>query len=705
MEKKTTQEMLNISKNKQIKIQDFCDMSVFEQVIENWCISTGLGAAAVDNAGNYIGSYYNFTDFCQKLTRQSPEGLRRCQECDRKGRGTYICHAGLVDSSMAITLEDGTVLGSILGGQVLPEKPDEAKYRATARELGIDEDVYIEALHKVNVRTPRQIKAAAKLLGDVVNMFVRTSWNSRQDAKTLLERASIISSLSNIFFCTYYVDLAEDKYWEIEAIDPIHATVGKIGKASEAFVTTSNAFVHAEYQKEYLSFTDINTIAKRIGDKHSIVFEFVDVDSRWDRATFIAVDRDKNQALRHVLFAIQDVQEEKEKELEIHQTLQKAADDANRANQVKSDFLARMSHDMRTPLTTIIGLCDIANDHYDDEEILKYFHTIKESSEYLLSILTDILDMQKMTSGKVTLQPMVCHNAATAYAIERIIRPLAEAKHITLKTDFRCQVDHCYFNIDTRRVQQVMMNLLNNAVKYTQVGGTIEWSCRIIKDDKNETIMEHVISDNGPGMSPEFMKVMYEPFTQANSSPSTNGHGLGLAIVKKLADLMGATIKCDSQLGKGTTFTLTVPHAKAAASEIEAYERKRQIADDQTGFKGCKILVCEDNSINAEIIKKILQNRQITVDIAKDGGEGVAMVEANKYDAVLMDIRMPVLDGYAATRKIRETNKTIPILALSANNFPEDVEKSLAAGMNAHLAKPIDIKKLFGTLREVLTKK
>ena len=704
MEKKTTQEMLNISKNKQIKIQDFCDMSVFEQVIENWCISTGLGAAAVDNAGNYIGSYYNFTDFCQKLTRQSPEGLRRCQECDRKGRGTYICHAGLVDSSMAITLEDGTVLGSILGGQVLPEKPDEAKYRATARELGIDEDVYIEALHKVNVRTPRQIKAAAKLLGDVVNMFVRTSWNSSQDAKTLLERASIISSFSNIFFCTYYVDLAEDKYWEIEAIDTIHATVGKIGKASEAFVTTSNAFVHAEYQKEYLSFTDINTIAKRIGDKHSIVFEFVDVDSRWDRATFIAVDRDKNQALRHVLFAVQDVQEEKEKELEIHQTLQKAADDANRANQVKSDFLARMSHDMRTPLTTIIGLCDIANDHYD-EEILKYFHTIKESSEYLLSILTDILDMQKMTSGKVTLQPMVCHNAATAYAIERIIRPLAEAKHITLKTDFRCQVDHCYFNIDTRRVQQVMMNLLNNAVKYTQVGGTIEWSCRIIKDDKNETIMEHVISDNGPGMSPEFMKVMYEPFTQANSSPSTNGHGLGLAIVKKLADLMGATIKCDSQLGKGTTFTLTVPHAKAAASEIEAYERKRQIADDQTGFKGCKMLVCEDNNINAEIIKKILQNRQITVDIAKDGGEGVAMVKANKYDAVLMDIRMPVLDGYAATRKIRETNKDIPILALSANNFQEDIEKSLAAGMNAHLAKPIDIKKLFGTLREVLTKK
>jgi len=705
MEKKSTQNTLNISNVKQIKIQDFCDMQLFEQIIENWCISTGLGAAVVDNDGNYIGRYYNFTDFCQSLTRQNPEGLRRCRESDKKGYGTYVCHAGLVDSSMDIVLEDGTVLGRVLGGQVLPEKPDEAKFRATARELGIDENTYIAALHKVNIRTPKEIRAAAQLLGDVVNMFVRTSWNSRQDAKTLLERARIISSLSKIFFCNYYVDLQEDKYWEIDAIDDVSAKIDKTGKAAEAFLASCAAFVHARDQKEYLSFTDVKTVAARLSNRHSITFEFIGQNLRWNRATFIAVDRDKDKVPWHVLFAGQDIQEEKEQELEIHKTLKKAADDANKANQVKSDFLARMSHDMRTPLTTIIGLCDIANDHYTDNEILKYFHTIKDSSEFLLSILTDILDMQKMASGKVVLQPMVCHNAVTAMAVERIIRPLAEAKNITLKTDFLCQTNHCYFNIDTRRVQQVMMNLLNNAVKYTQPGGTIEWKCRILEDDKATTIIEHTIADNGPGMSPEFMNIMYEPFTQVNSSPTSNGHGLGLAIVKKLVDLMGATIKCESQLGKGTTFTLTVPHAKAAEAEIEAYKRKKQIAEAQTGFQGCRVLVCEDNHINAEIIKKILQNRQMLVDIAKNGGEGVQLAQTKKYDAILMDIRMPILDGYAATGKIREFDKNIPIIALSANNFPEDIEKSLAAGMNAHLAKPIDIKKLFGTLHEVLAHK
>jgi len=705
MTREETKKKLQDTLLKDVYIQDFCDMDLFEQMIENWSISTGLAAVAIDSEGDYVSKYHNFTDFCQNLTRKTPEGLRRCTECDKTGKGTYLCHAGLVDFASAITLEDGTVLGNMLGGQVLPQQPDEEKYRTTAKELGIDPEAYIDALRKVNVRTPKEIEAAAKLLSDVVNMFVRTSWSARQDAKTLSERANIIFSLSKIFLCNYFLDVKNDVYREIEAIPGIQQIVAKEGKASAALAETSKYFVEEEFQAGYRKFTDGTTIKQRIGNKHSITFEFLGKHLGWCRATFIVVKRDSKGEISHLLFAIQGIEEEKQQELITQKKLKKAADEANRANRVKSDFLARMSHDMRTPLTTIMGLCDMGQERFKDEEALRYFKIIRNSSGYLLSILTDILDMQKMTSGKVTLQPMVCHNAATAYAIERIIRPLAEAKHITLKTDFRCQVDHCYFNIDTRRVQQVMMNLLNNAVKYTQVGGTIEWSCRIIKDDKNETIMEHVISDNGPGMSPEFMKVMYEPFTQANSSPSTNGHGLGLAIVKKLADLMGATIKCDSQLGKGTTFTLTVPHAKAAASEIEAYERKRQIADDQTGFKGCKMLVCEDNNINAEIIKKILQNRQITVDIAKDGGEGVAMVEANKYDAVLMDIRMPVLDGYAATRKIRETNKTIPILALSANNFPEDVEKSLAAGMNAHLAKPIDIKKLFGTLREVLTKK
>lgn len=168
-----------------MKIQDFCDMKKFEQIMNNWAKSTGLATVAVGADGEYISECYNFTDFCIKLTRGSREGCRRCEKCDREGQGVYPCHAGLVDFGIPITLEDGTVLGSVIGGQVLPENPDEEKFRRTARELEIDEDAYIEALHKVNIRSSEQIQAAAELLGDVINMFVRTSYVTGRNAKLL----------------------------------------------------------------------------------------------------------------------------------------------------------------------------------------------------------------------------------------------------------------------------------------------------------------------------------------------------------------------------------------------------------------------------------------------------------------------------------------------------------------------------------------
>lgn len=164
-----------------MKIQDFCDMEKFESIMDNWAKCTGLATVAVGADGEYISECYNFTDFCIKLTRGSEEGCRRCEKCDREGKGVYDCHAGLVDFGMPITLKDGTFLGSVIGGQVLPENPDDEKFRATARELGIDEDEYIEALHKVNVRTKEQIESAAILLGDVINMFVRASYQEKEN--------------------------------------------------------------------------------------------------------------------------------------------------------------------------------------------------------------------------------------------------------------------------------------------------------------------------------------------------------------------------------------------------------------------------------------------------------------------------------------------------------------------------------------------
>jgi ligand-binding sensor protein len=360
-----------------LSIPDFCDTKLFEQLLHNWATATGLATVAIGSDGKYVSGYYNFTDFCENLTRKSPEGLRRCIECDKKGRGVYLCHAGLVDFATAITLEDGTVLGNILGGQVLPQRPDESKFRATARELQVDEDAYLEALRRVNVRTPAQIKAAAKLLAAVVNMFVRTSYAARQSAKKLSVRGDIITSLSKIYFCDYYLDLETGSFLELDATPNLHAFVGHGGSVGKMLVASGRKFVDENYLQEFLHFTDLTTLAARIGNKHSIVCEFITKPLGWCRGTFIVAGRDATGKVCQVIYAVQDIHEEKARELKNLQLLQQAAAAAEHANRVKSDFLARMSHDMRTPLTTIIGLSDLGTAKYQDPELRTYFATIK----------------------------------------------------------------------------------------------------------------------------------------------------------------------------------------------------------------------------------------------------------------------------------------------------------------------------------------
>jgi len=685
-----------------LNIPDFCDMDRFEQVMKDWAKSTGLATVAVGSNGKYVSGCYNFTDFCQKLTRKSPEGLRRCIECDNRGFGTYLCHAGLVDFAAPITLEDGTLLGNIIGGQVLPERPDEEKFRATARELGIDEDTYIEALRKVNIRSREEIKASADLLANVVNMFVRTSYAARQNAASLNERAGIISSLSRIYFCDYYIDLEADRFLELDATEALGELSAKRSSAADLLADIRAFMVEPESAEDFRAFTDLSTLSERIGKRYSVSFEFLNGNEGWCRAVFITVRREMTGLASHVIFALQNIQEEKEKELETRKALQEAADEANRANQAKSDFLARMSHDMRTPLTAVIGVCDIAFARYSDPELTRYFETIKNSSEYLQSILTDILDMQKLISGNVTLSAEICREEETERIVEAIIKPMADMKFIDFQEKTSQNAAGLFLKGDMKRTRQIIINLLNNAVKYSGEGSVIHWTTDAEEISDNRILITRTISDNGPGMPEEFQKIMYEPFTREKVSPDSQGSGLGLAIVKKLVDLMGGTIQCDSAPGRGTTFTVKLPYAKASEEEIGAYPGNKESASSFALCSGRHLLLCEDNAINAEIIRQLLEAKQITADHAVNGAEAIEMARNKRYDAILMDIRMPVMDGYEAASRIREFDSEIPIIALSANNFPEDIEKSIRSGMNAHIAKPIDTKKFFAELGRLL---
>ena len=243
---------------------------------------------------------------------------------------------------------------------------------------------------------------------------------------------------------------------------------------------------------------------------------------------------------------------------------------------------------------------------------------------------------------------------------------------------------------------------MNNAVKYTQPGGTITWSTVISGEEGDNLSITHVISDNGPGISKKFQTRMYTPFTQESSSPSS-GSGLGLAIVKKLVDLLGGSIACNSAPGQGTTFTVVLPHKKANRIDITEYYAQKNRPTDTNGLKGKKVLICEDNTINSQILKELLEGEGMSCDMAVNGREAVTMARSTRYHIILMDIRMPLMDGYEATRAIRDFDMDTPIVALSANALSDEKQTAFESGMDDFLEKPIVLPRLFSTLGQFLS--
>ena len=431
-------------------------------MMKDWAQSTGLATMAVGSDGEYISGCYNFTDLCLKFIRNSPEGMRRCVECDRKGSGIYFCHAGLVDFAVPITLEDGTMLGTVLGGQVLPERPDEERFRAGARDLGLDEDAYIDALRRVNIRTSEEIKASADLLSNVINMFVRTSYAARENAASLSERAEIISSLGSIYFSDYYIDLDKDQMLELDATDELRAFVDCRLGASRLLDSLCRYLAVPDHFAEFLEFTDLSTLRSRLGSRQSIAHDFICRDSGWCRAVFITANRGEGGRVSHVIFALQHIQEEKEKELRVQQALRDSADRANRANKAKSDFLSRMSHDIRTPINGIIGMAYLAGREDNPPKTKDCLAKIDSSSKFLLGLINDILDMTKAESDKIELHPEPYPPQEFHEYLDAVFMPLFRDKRQKFLLDSH-PVKGRVPVMDKLHINQVVFNLLSNA--------------------------------------------------------------------------------------------------------------------------------------------------------------------------------------------------------------------------------------------------
>ena len=394
---------------------------------------------------------------------------------------------------------------------------------------------------------------------------------------------------------------------------------------------------------------------------------------------------------------------------ELNEKLQIAAENAESANRAKSTFLFNMSHDIRTPMNAIIGYADLASRHLDDPAKLeKYMENIQVCGQNLLMLLNNVLDLARIENDKTEMEYSVSDVEKDFRNCIAMFQNQADSKGQTLTVT--TQLPYPYIYADIPHLTEVCTNLVSNAVKYTGAGGTIR--CGITqKPGEKEGWCDTVVTvaDNGIGMSQEFQKHIFEPFERERTSTvsKVEGSGIGMGIVKKLVELMGGTVEAESKIGVGSTFTVTIPCRIASEDEIQA---KREInPSDQKCLCGTRILLTEDNDLNAEIATELLQEEGCTVDRAKDGVECVDMLEkaANgTYQLILMDVQMPVMNGYDATKKIRRMDDpqkaNIPIVAMTANAFSEDKQVALDAGMNDHIAKPINMSVLVPTLRKYL---
>lgn len=394
---------------------------------------------------------------------------------------------------------------------------------------------------------------------------------------------------------------------------------------------------------------------------------------------------------------------------ELNAKLQVAVEKAESANHAKSTFLFNMSHDIRTPMNAIIGYADLASRHLDDPAKLKnYMENIQVCGQNLLMLLNNVLDLARIENDKTEMEYSVSDIEKDFRNCVAMFRNQADSKGQTLTVTTQLQYPYIYADIP--HLTEICTNLVSNAVKYTGAGGTIR--CNVTqKPGEKEGWCDTVVTvaDNGIGMSQEFQKHIFEPFERERTSTvsKVEGSGIGMGIVKKLVGLMGGTVEVESRIGVGSTFTVTIPCR--IASEDETQAKRETNPSDQKCLCGTRILLTEDNDLNAEIATELLQEEGCTVDRAKDGVECVDMLEkaANgTYQLILMDIQMPVMNGYDAARKIRGLDDpqkaNIPIIAMTANAFTEDRQVALDAGMNDHIAKPINMDVLVPTLRKYL---
>lgn len=638
-------------------------------------------------------------------TFETIKGVPRCptgtpgvfSEWVRKAYDEYIIHASAPD--FLSFFDRKQLLDALHAKQTLNYRleviPDEDGHRYL--------EVQIAPLQSIE-DGQHNIAIGIRSIDDLVLREKCLAAEKESARKHLQFRKDLISTIGKIYRAIYFLDLDKGTYMEITGEAEYQKIIGNEGLLNKATPIFRRSFIAPESQASMKDFLDPSTLSDRLRERDTLYQPYLSADGLWHLGCFIVKRRHEDGSVATLLYTIQNIDEVKRTEIAYQEKLKKSAREAQIANQAKTDFLRRMSHDIRTPINGILGMIEIADNHPTDIEKLKDCrHKIRQAAGTLLSMVSDILDMNKLESGTLEPESVPFDIFALLMESNHLTEMQAPAYGVTV------HVKNPPFPV--RRVigsptflRRVLMNLSSNALKYNRRGGRIDLSCDKIEIKGEKAYFTLTCADTGIGMSPSFQSRAFEPFTQESDTARTHymGTGLGLSIVKEFVSKMGGTITLSSQKGVGTRFTITVPFTIDHASQEAETASKRSIS-----LSGLHVLLVEDNALNREIALYLLEKEGMEITTCENGAEAVKAFRESPlgyYDLILMDIMMPIMDGYEASRRIRSLPRRdaslIPIFAMTANAFQDDIEKSHKSGMNEHLTKPLHTKTMLSAIRK-----
>lgn len=532
-----------------------------------------------------------------------------------------------------------------------------------------------------------------------------------------IENTRLIHSLTNVFLDVYELDL------ETELIHIIRTEQDdmRLLKTEEIDFSTFKRFllqnVPEEKKKKLEEEFEIERICARIQEVSIVEREFqkwYEHSTSWFRIQFIlSMTREKKRPI--VTVTVMNIDDLKRLQEEQNKALLSAYESARQASRAKSDFLANMSHDIRTPMNAIMGMSTIARRNiHDPEKLEDCLNKIDASSKHLLSLINSVLDMSKIESGKVVFVEEVFQLDQMIEDIKRIVQPQAEKKDIQFTGEYET-LQGVMVKSDPIRIRQVLLNIVGNAIKFTPEKGKVHCSgFKVLSIYDGYSTFEFTCEDNGIGMDQEFVDKIFQPYERSKNVTSNEieGSGPGMFISKNIVEMMNGEIYVESKKGEGTKFTV-IFHLKEISEQPEK-EKTEQNEETQIAFdamKGKRILLVEDNDMNREIAQEFLTEEGILVENAVNGKEAVEKMEQSSlyyYDLILMDIQMPVMNGYEASAAIRRMDREdsgLPIIAMTANAFSDDIRQAKEAGMNEHIAKPIDVSVMFSVLSDWMNDK